>query len=72
MYWRNYCSSIGNTTQIGEVWTMIKNFGLSVQRPLEWGADYQSLKYICKFNKVKDRLWDCGIWFSSQICIYKT
>ncbi len=24
MYWRNYCSSIGNTTPIGEVWTMIK------------------------------------------------
>ncbi len=21
--------------------------------------------YICKFNKVKDRLWECGIWFSS-------
>lgn len=26
-YWRNYCSSIGNTTQIGEVWTMIKKMG---------------------------------------------
>lgn len=27
MHWRKYCDSIGNTTQVGEVWGMIKRMG---------------------------------------------
>ena len=26
-YWRKYCDSIGSTTQVGEIWGMIRKMG---------------------------------------------
>lgn len=53
-YWRNYCSSIGNTTQIGEVWTMIKKMGGERR---EWSyPDLSSRNEIAVTNKEKAKM----------------
>lgn len=38
---------------------------------MEWRADFNLLKYIHCPNKIKIRLWELGIWISSEICNIK-